>query len=87
MKEVDLVIRGAQWCRRTRIFEAAVAIAGERIVAVGHDDTMPSAREEMRADGLHLLPAPSTATCISAIPAIRTRRPGRPARRPPRSAA
>ncbi len=56
MKEVDLVIRGAQVVSPERIFEAAVAIAGERIVAVGHDDTMPSAREEMRADGLHLLP-------------------------------
>jgi len=56
MKEVDLVIRGAQVVSPDRIFEAAVAIAGERIVAVGHDDTMPSAREEMRADGLHLLP-------------------------------
>ncbi|KAF1068340.1 dihydroorotase family protein [Variovorax sp.] len=56
MKEVDLVIRGAQVVSPDRIFEAAVAIPGERIVAVGHDDTMPSAREEMRADGLHLLP-------------------------------
>ncbi|WP_208510393.1 allantoinase AllB [Variovorax paradoxus] len=56
MKEVDLVIRGAQVVSPDRIFEAAVAISGERIVAVGHDDTMPSAREEMRADGLHLLP-------------------------------
>lgn len=56
MKEVDLVIRGAQVVSPERIFEAAVAIAGERIVAVGHDDTMPPAREEMRADGLHLLP-------------------------------
>jgi dihydroorotase len=56
MKEVDLVIRGAQVVSPDRIFEAAVAIAGERIVAVGHDDTMPPAREEMRADGLHLLP-------------------------------
>ncbi len=56
MKEVDLVIRGAQVVSPDRIFEAAVAIAGERIVAVGHDDTMPPSREEMRADGLHLLP-------------------------------
>jgi allantoinase len=55
-KEVDLVIRGARVVSADQIIEASVAIAGERIVAVGHDDTMPPAREEMRADGLYLLP-------------------------------
>lgn len=39
-----------------QIIEASVAIAGERIVAVGHDDVMPPARAELRADGLYLLP-------------------------------
>ena len=39
-----------------QIIEASVAISGEHIVAVGHDDTMPPARAEMRADGLYLLP-------------------------------
>jgi dihydroorotase (multifunctional complex type) len=56
MKEVDLVIRGACVVSADQIIEASVAIAGEHIVAVGHDDTMPPAREEMRADGLFLLP-------------------------------
>lgn len=56
MKEVDLVIRGARVVSPDQIIEASVAVAGERIVAVGHDDTMPPAREEMRADGLYLLP-------------------------------
>lgn len=55
-KEVDLVIRGARIVSPDQIIEASVAIAGEQIVAVGHDDTMPPAREEMRADGLYLLP-------------------------------
>ena len=55
-KEVDLVIRGAQVVSPEQIIRAAVAIAGERIVAVGHDDLMPPAREEMCADGLFLLP-------------------------------
>ena len=55
-KEVDLVIRGARVVSADQIIEASVAIAGECIVAVGHDDTMPPAREEMRADGLYLLP-------------------------------
>lgn len=55
-KEVDLVIRGASVVSPERICRAAVAVAGEHIVAVGHDDTMPPARQEMRADGLYLLP-------------------------------
>ena len=55
-REVDLVIRGARVVSPDQIIEASVAIAGEHIVAVGHDDTMPPARAEMRADGLHLLP-------------------------------
>jgi dihydroorotase len=33
-----------------------VAIAGGQVVAVGHDDQMPPARETLRADGLYLLP-------------------------------
>lgn len=55
-KEVDLVIRGAKVVSPEQIIEASVAISGERIVAVGHDDVMPPARAEMRADGLYLLP-------------------------------
>ncbi|PZQ74864.1 MAG: allantoinase, partial [Variovorax paradoxus] len=54
--EVDLVIRGASVVSPDAIVPASVAIAGEQIVAVGHDDTMPPAREELRADGLFLLP-------------------------------
>jgi dihydroorotase len=55
-KEVDLVIRGAKVVSHEQIIDASVAISGEQIVAVGHDDTMPSALQEMRADGLYLLP-------------------------------
>ncbi|MDN8614964.1 allantoinase AllB [Variovorax ginsengisoli] len=55
-REVDLVIRGARVVSPDQIIEASVAIAGEHVVAVGHDDTMPPARAEMRADGLYLLP-------------------------------
>jgi dihydroorotase len=50
------VIRGAKVVSPDQIIDAAVAIAGEHIVAVGHDDLMPRAREELRADGLYLLP-------------------------------
>src|SRR5258705_6208370 len=56
MSQVDLVIRGAKVVSADQIIDASVAIAGEQIVAVGHDDMMPSAKEEMRADGLYLLP-------------------------------
>ena len=56
MKSVDLVIRGGKIVSPDRIIEASVAIAGAHIVAVGHDDVMPPATREMRADGLHLLP-------------------------------
>lgn len=56
MKSVDLVIRGGRVVSPDRIVEASVAIAGEHIVAVGHDDVMPPAAREMRADGLYLLP-------------------------------
>lgn len=56
MKSVDLVIRGGRVVSPDRIMEASVAIAGEHIVAVGHDDVMPPAQREMRADGLYLLP-------------------------------
>jgi dihydroorotase len=56
MEKVDLIIRGGQVVSADQIINASVAIDGERIVAVGHDDLMPAAREEMRADGLFLLP-------------------------------
>jgi allantoinase len=56
MSQVDLVIRGAKVVSAEQIIDASVAISGEHIVAVGHDDMMPSAKEELRADGLYLLP-------------------------------
>jgi len=56
MKEVDLVIRGGKVVSPDRIVEASVAIAAGEIVALGHDDLMPPARETFQADGLYLLP-------------------------------
>jgi allantoinase len=56
MPVVDLVIRGGKVVSPDSISEVSVAIDGGVIVAVGHDDLMPSGREEFRADGLHLLP-------------------------------
>ena len=56
MSQVDLVIRGGKVVSPDRIVQASVAIDGEHIVAVGHDDVMPTGRQEVRADGLYLLP-------------------------------
>lgn len=56
MSNADLVIRGGKIVSPEQIIDASIAIADGRIVAIGHDDLMPSARQEMRADGLHLLP-------------------------------
>ncbi len=56
MKSVDLVIRGGKIVSPERIVQASVAISGEYLVAVGHDDVMPPATREVRADGLYLLP-------------------------------
>ena len=56
MSNVDLVIRGGRIVSPEQIIDASIAIDGGRIVAIGHDDLMPSARQELRADGLHLLP-------------------------------
>lgn len=56
MKSVDLVIRGGKIVSPDRIVEASGAIAGEHIVADGHDDVMPPATRELRADGRYLLP-------------------------------
>ena len=56
MGNADLVIRGGSIVSPDRITPASIAIAEGRIVAIGHDDLMPSAREELRADGQYLLP-------------------------------
>ena len=49
---VDLVIRGAQLVSGSAIIDAAVAVDGERIVAVGEERLMPPARETLDASGL-----------------------------------
>lgn len=56
MPTVDLVIRGGQVVSPDRVVAASVAIEDGVIVAVGHDDVVPAGREEVRADGLYLLP-------------------------------
>src|SRR5260370_8049292 len=52
----DLVISGATVVTDEASFDAAVAIKDGKILAIGEEPTMPSARETFDARGLHLLP-------------------------------
>ncbi|WP_018411406.1 allantoinase AllB [Methyloversatilis thermotolerans] len=56
MSKADLVIRGGSIVSPEQIIDASIAIADGVIVAIGHDDLMPPAREELRADGQYVLP-------------------------------
>ena len=56
MKQVDLVIHGATVVSPEHTEQASVAIAQERIVAIGEPQCMPSSQEVLQADGLYLLP-------------------------------
>ena len=53
---VDLVISGGKLVSPDAIIDAALAIDGGRIVAVGAAATLPAARETIDANGLHILP-------------------------------
>src|SRR5947209_16039928 len=52
----DLVISGATVVTDAASFDAAVAIKDGRILAIGEERALPSARETFDATGLHLLP-------------------------------
>jgi dihydroorotase len=56
LMEADLVIRGGQVVSAESVYRADVAIVGEQVAAVGAPETMPLARRELDARGLHLLP-------------------------------
>ena len=87
MTRADLVIRGGKVVSPDSVIEASVAIKDGRIIAVGADAACRRRTETLDARGCTCCPARSTCTCISAIPAIRTRRTSPAARRPRRSAA
>ncbi len=55
-READLVIHGGTIVNENAAIAASLAIARERIVAIGTPDTMPPARDTIDATGLHLLP-------------------------------
>src|SRR5258708_17997243 len=52
----DLVISGATVVTDDASFAGAVAIKDGKILAIGEERAMPSARETFDATGLHLLP-------------------------------
>ena len=54
--KADLVIRNARLVTHTGETFGGVAVSGERIVAVGTDDALPSGSRELDADGRVLMP-------------------------------
>lgn len=54
--EVDLVISGGTIVTHEAQFKASIAVDAGSIVAIGHADTMPKAKETLDARGLHILP-------------------------------
>jgi dihydroorotase len=56
MRTVDLVIVGGRVVRPDGVLDAAIAVDGGSIAAIGAPETLPPARERIDASGLHLLP-------------------------------
>jgi len=56
MSNVDTLITGAHVVTPDGTFDAAVAVAGETIVAIGPRDALPAARETIDASGKYVLP-------------------------------
>ena len=84
----DLVIQNGMIVSPDAATVGSVAIKDGRVLAVGAAEAMPpGARNASMPRACTFCPAPSMCMCISAIPAIRTRRTGRAARPPPLSAA
>lgn len=55
-KTVDLVVRGGAVVSPQQILDQSIAVDEGRIVAVGDDAEMPSARETIDASGLYVIP-------------------------------
>ena len=53
---VDTVVRGGKVVTASDIFEAAVAIKGEKIAAIGPEDLLPPADRVIDAGGRFVLP-------------------------------
>jgi len=53
---VDTIVRGGRIVTATDIFEAAVAITGDKIAAIGPESLLPRADRVIDADGRYVLP-------------------------------
>jgi dihydropyrimidinase len=53
---VDTIVRGGQVVTSSEIYDAAIAISDEKIVAIGPDNLLPAADRYIDADGKYVLP-------------------------------
>ena len=53
---VDTIIRGGRVVSSSQVFEASVAIKGEKIAAVGPEQLLPKAERYIDAEGKFVLP-------------------------------
>ena len=54
--KADLVIKNGWVVTPEETFKGGVAIDGEKFVAIGTDDSLPSGKQEIDAEGKHILP-------------------------------
>src|SRR5579864_861869 len=54
--KADLVIKNGWVVTPEKIFQGGVAIADEKFVSIGADDSLPDAKEVIDANGKHILP-------------------------------
>jgi dihydropyrimidinase len=53
---VDTIVHGGQVVTSSAVFEASIAIRGEKIVAIGPDELLPPAEQSIDASGKYVLP-------------------------------
>ena len=53
---VDTIVRGGQVVSSSQVYEAAIAISGEKIVALGPEELLPPADNYIDASGKYVLP-------------------------------
>ena len=54
--KVDTIVRGGQVVTSSQVIDAAVAITGEKIVALGPEELLPPAENYIDAEGMYVLP-------------------------------
>jgi dihydroorotase len=54
--QADIVITGGEVVSADAVYRADVAIAGDKIIAVGAPDAMPSTKETINGKGKYVIP-------------------------------